>query len=500
MRKYRAFLILTFIIICYITTIHAQDKYAILISPGRSVSDDSTVNSEYWCDFFLAYKMLFEKGFSHSEIYACYGDGQKYDHSLSTYQVPSEWGTIIDFNNDSTTLESVFESVGNVSTNNDYVVIYWVVGHGTHDYNGTGQGNDNYAAKIENVYSSSVDTAWIPESVLINWVDEIDHYKRRLIFWCTCHSGCLIEGNLHLSGTKSFVFTSTGYMGISFLKHTDVSHARFSYFLTGYLYGSAPNDGYWDDYTANNNSDSYISMNELYNSVYDSVTASKRDGMDDYRDHTALWFTIPSEPTNFRITNAGQVDSNPNLAWDWTDEGSGKERFKIYRSTIAYQPYNWSLIDSTTDTTYTDTEVIIKDSADADDKYIYHSVMVDTFSRNSAQSVYVSTWGESFQKKSMKSNNENEKILIPNEYVLYQNYPNPFNASTNIKFQIPKSENVNLTVYDILGREIKILINKNMDAGYYRVTWNTNYLSSGIYFYKLKAGNFIEVKRMLLLK
>ena len=88
------------------------------------------------------------------------------------------------------------------------------------------------------------------------------------------------------------------------------------------------------------------------------------------------------------------------------------------------------------------------------------------------------------------------------EVKLYQNYPNPFNPTTNIKFEIPKDYNglVTLNIYDITGREIAKLVNQNLTTGQYNVSWNANNFATGIYFYKLDAGDFSEVKRMILIK
>ncbi len=91
---------------------------------------------------------------------------------------------------------------------------------------------------------------------------------------------------------------------------------------------------------------------------------------------------------------------------------------------------------------------------------------------------------------------------IPLEFSLTQNYPNPFNPSTKIQFTIPVEVNeiVSLKIYDVLGREIKTLFNKQIQPGSYTVDFNASELSSGIYFYKLSAGNFVETKKMMLVK
>ena len=95
---------------------------------------------------------------------------------------------------------------------------------------------------------------------------------------------------------------------------------------------------------------------------------------------------------------------------------------------------------------------------------------------------------------------ESNDSTIPNEFSLSQNYPNPFNPSTKIKFSLPASSNVKLQVFDILGREIKTLINSFKKAGYYEVQFDASELSSGVYIYRIQADNFISSKKMILLR
>ncbi len=89
---------------------------------------------------------------------------------------------------------------------------------------------------------------------------------------------------------------------------------------------------------------------------------------------------------------------------------------------------------------------------------------------------------------------------VPLVYALNQNYPNPFNPSTTIRFEIPKQSNVELKVYNLLGQVVATLVNGNMKAGRHEATFDATKLSSGVYFYKLIAGSFVETKKMLLLK
>jgi hypothetical protein len=85
-------------------------------------------------------------------------------------------------------------------------------------------------------------------------------------------------------------------------------------------------------------------------------------------------------------------------------------------------------------------------------------------------------------------------------YKLFQNYPNPFNPSTTIKFEIPKDGLVTLKIYNILGKEIETLINEERSSGRYEVDFDASKLASGIYFYQLKTNDYIDTKKMILLK
>lgn len=92
---------------------------------------------------------------------------------------------------------------------------------------------------------------------------------------------------------------------------------------------------------------------------------------------------------------------------------------------------------------------------------------------------------------------DNNSSMV-NNFKLSQNYPNPFNPTTQIKFDLKDNGIVKLTVYGILGREVKMLVNEYRPAGSYDVMFNANNLSSGVYFYKLQSGNFVMTKKMLL--
>ena len=88
----------------------------------------------------------------------------------------------------------------------------------------------------------------------------------------------------------------------------------------------------------------------------------------------------------------------------------------------------------------------------------------------------------------------------PMDYALDQNFPNPFNPTTSINYGVPIKSNVVLKVYNTLGSEVVTLVNEEKPAGNYEVTWNAINIPSGVYFYRLQAGDFVQTRKMILLK
>ncbi len=89
---------------------------------------------------------------------------------------------------------------------------------------------------------------------------------------------------------------------------------------------------------------------------------------------------------------------------------------------------------------------------------------------------------------------------IPNEFKLEQNFPNPFNPTTEIKYQLPEAQYVKLVIYNILGQEVAQLVDKQQAVGFYSVKWDAAKFASGTYIFRLEAGDFVETKRMVLIK
>jgi hypothetical protein len=93
-----------------------------------------------------------------------------------------------------------------------------------------------------------------------------------------------------------------------------------------------------------------------------------------------------------------------------------------------------------------------------------------------------------------------EKEIIPTEYSISQNYPNPFNPTTKLKLALPKAALTKLIIYDLLGREVQTLINKELEAGYHEINFDASNLPSGVYYYRIQSGDFIQTKKMILIK
>jgi hypothetical protein len=90
--------------------------------------------------------------------------------------------------------------------------------------------------------------------------------------------------------------------------------------------------------------------------------------------------------------------------------------------------------------------------------------------------------------------------MVAREFSLDQNYPNPFNPATTLRYAIPAGTDVTLKVYNIIGQEVATLVNEYQTSGVYTVNFDASKLSSGIYLYRISAGTFVQVKKMLLVK
>jgi hypothetical protein len=129
---------------------------------------------------------------------------------------------------------------------------------------------------------------------------------------------------------------------------------------------------------------------------------------------------------------------------------------------------------------------------------------IDSISNNGKFYILAATYGRGMIVREISGDDpigiEPISGTLPDRFSLDQNYPNPFNPVTNIKFAVPKAGNVKLVVFDITGREVTELVNWELDAGRYNYDFNASHLSSGVYFYRIQAEGFTDVKKMILVK
>ena len=192
----------------------------------------------------------------------------------------------------------------------------------------------------------------------------------------------------------------------------------------------------------------------------------------------------PLAPSNVYPAN-GSTGIIPTTLVDWSVV-SGATSYKIQVST-----------DSTFATTQLDTTVSVDSVRIAAGKLLnntryYWHVRAQNVGGNSS---YSPLWNFTTSLVGITSNGE-----IPKVFRLYNAYPNPFNPSATIKFDIPVNSAVLLEVFNSLGQSVGTLVNTNMEAGAYTVIWDASGFSSGVYFYRIKAGNFTEIHKMVLLK
>jgi photosystem II stability/assembly factor-like uncharacterized protein len=129
---------------------------------------------------------------------------------------------------------------------------------------------------------------------------------------------------------------------------------------------------------------------------------------------------------------------------------------------------------------------------------------IDSISANGKFFVVAATYGRSIYYREISGDDPiavtGNQFTIPQHYKLNQNYPNPFNPATKIKFELPTNDFVKLEVFDLLGRNVKTLVNGDMNAGYHTIDFNASEFSSGIYFYRITTSKLVDTKKMMLVK
>lgn len=260
-----------------------------------------------------------------------------------------------------------------------------------------------------------------------------------------------------------------------------------------------------------------------------------------YNNDSALFLLPPSKPKNVKvfkdffgadtgIYGGGDPGTfHPKITWDRNIEPDFNtmsylsnpleiqpmyELFRGYSTDCDAQP-TYTLVTTIphTDTVFVDSSVVLYDPehatiANCPSDYLTYSYKIlakDTRGNRSLKSERGLVSGYSMtcsleDDRPMSNNGNLNSDILPTEFSLKQNYPNPFNPNTNIQYDLPTDNLVSIKIFDVMGREITVLVNEFKTAGRYSVGFNGANLSSGIYYYKIEAGNFTQVKKMLMLK
>ncbi len=217
---------------------------------------------------------------------------------------------------------------------------------------------------------------------------------------------------------------------------------------------------------------------------------------------------VPKRPKNVKLT--GAWGSHPIITWDSDPNNNPNYDVEEYRVYLAYIygddpiiPYRFIAsidhVDGPSTHSYTDNSVTRQNPRFTDVVYYYKVTTVNDYEYESGKSNYVNTSGYGPIEKPVIENEEEEAVIY--NYDLSENYPNPFNNTTTIQYSIKDEGIVILKIYDILGKEVAILVNEYKEAGKYKVQFNVEKdISSGLYLFILESNNYRNVKKMLYLK
>ena len=213
--------------------------------------------------------------------------------------------------------------------------------------------------------------------------------------------------------------------------------------------------------------------------------------LNNYIKDSALYviLSIAAVPTLLRpLNNSINQLQNPTLLWDSNGYATS---FRLQLSTDTN--FNNIVFDST----LSNTPLVVRPN--------FLGLGVKYFWRvNATNSLGTSDWSVIWKFTIRETGISVISSEIPSEYMLFNNFPNPFNPSTSIRYSIPYrppgNTFVTLKIYDVTGKEVAMLVNQNQKPGTYEVTFGANSVSSGIYFYQIQAGSFMQTKKMVLIK
>jgi len=229
--------------------------------------------------------------------------------------------------------------------------------------------------------------------------------------------------------------------------------------------------------------------------IYYRITAVDAEGKESVPSESNWDWAPPTAPTGL---TSGEENDDVRISWDAKNFTDGNALYDVWRKSPGKISF-WSKIASNiTNNYYVDDDFSPYDLPGAKE-YVKYKVTAERANTNlvsdySAELKVAIDWYYTEEKKSAESEDK------PKVFSLGQNYPNPFNPTTRIKYQLPKESNVVIKLYDMLAREIVVLVNEEQEAGYYELTIDGSQLSSGTYIYKITAGEFSDSKKLLLVK
>jgi len=236
-----------------------------------------------------------------------------------------------------------------------------------------------------------------------------------------------------------------------------------------------------------------------FTSQSNDLYAMWKDGNNNYLKYRQ-YDAAPLAPANYSVS-AYQSGTNyyPKLTWQLNNEPDVRNKssnaYKIERRTRLLNGIwsSWSLLANLSGTTSAYIDYSIGNASGGDREAEYRLTTIDIGNNSSPSQSVVIDYGFDRAEKTVVNG-------IVREYSINQNYPNPFNPSTKISYSIKEEGLVTLKVYDVLGKEVATLVNENKAVGNYEVDFNASHLSSGIYYYKIIAGDFVQTRKMILIK
>jgi N-acetylneuraminic acid mutarotase len=202
-----------------------------------------------------------------------------------------------------------------------------------------------------------------------------------------------------------------------------------------------------------------------------------------YNPQTDTWTTKSNMPTNRYCLSTCVLDRSIYTIGGWYNSGGGP----IYDKVEVYDPER--------DTWFTETPMPVK-------RAVLASIVVGgrIYVYGGARTTHPNIGTSAIYEFETNVVPVEPASLTVHSYLLCQNYPNPFNPSTTIKYELPKATEVKLSVYDVLGREVSVLVNERKNAGSYEVQFNASNLASAVYFYRIQAGDYTQTRKLCLIR